>query len=99
MLRYLTRLPGGWGSAEVNSSRVIVLLNHWDERDEKDVELAARVNARLAGIPGAQAFGRTSRALGMRGGGSPVELVLGGPDYESLKQWRDLMLAEMEQHA
>jgi multidrug efflux pump len=97
VLRYLTRLPGGWGSSEVNSSRLIVLLNHWDEREEKDVDLAARVNAQLAGIPGAQAFGRTSRALNAGGGGSPVEMVLGGPDYESLKKWRDQMLAAMEQ--
>jgi multidrug efflux pump subunit AcrB len=26
----------------------------------------------------------------------PVRLVLGGPDYEQLRQWRDIMLAEME---
>ncbi|NRB70974.1 MAG: efflux RND transporter permease subunit [Xanthomonadales bacterium] len=96
VLRYLTRLPGGWGSAEVNSSRLIVLMQHWDERDERDVDIAARINEQLASIPGARAFGRTSRALGVRGGGSPIELVLGGPDYETLKRWRDRMLEAME---
>ncbi len=96
VLRYLTRLPGGWGSAEVNSSRLIVLMQHWDERDERDVDIAARINEQLASIPGARAFGRTSRALGVRGGGSPIEMVLGGPDYETLKRWRDRMLEAME---
>jgi multidrug efflux pump len=94
--RYLTRLPSGWGSTAVNSSRLMVLLNHWDDREETDREIAARINAQLGGIAGARAFGRTSRALGVRGGGSPIELVLGGPDYDTLRAWRDAMLAEME---
>lgn len=97
VLRYLTRLPGGWGSAEVNSSRLIVLLKHWDEREELDREIAARINAGLMEIPGARAFARTPRALGVRGGGSPIELVLGGPDYETLRQWRDDLLIAMEE--
>lgn len=94
--RYLTRVPGGWGSADVSTSRVIVLLKDWDDRDDNDMAVAARINAQLADIPGARAFGRTSRALGVGGGGTPIEMVLGGPDYESLKAWRDAMLARME---
>ncbi|MEM1411781.1 MAG: efflux RND transporter permease subunit [Pseudomonadota bacterium] len=95
--RYITRLPGGWGSAAVNSSRVIVLLEHWDERDEPDRAIAARINAGLMEIPGARAFGRTPRALGVRGGGQPIEMVLGGPDYDTLRAWRDEMLLAMEE--
>jgi len=95
VLRYLTRLPG-WGSAEVNQSFLIVLLQHWDEREDSDQDVAARTNSQLGRIPGARAFARTSRALGIRSGGTPIELVLGGPDYETLKEWRDLMIAEME---
>ena len=38
--RFLTRLPGTWGGAEVNSARAIVLLENWDERDESDQEIA-----------------------------------------------------------
>ncbi len=74
-----------------------MLLNHWDDRDESDLELATRLNAKLSGIAGARAFGRTSRALGVSSGGSPIELVLGGPDYETLKEWRDILLHKMEQ--
>jgi len=94
--RFLTRLPAGWGNAAVNSSRIIVLLEHWDNRDETDRDIAARFSAATRSIPGALIFIRTSRALGIRGNGSPVELVLGGPDYEQLKQWRDQMVAAME---
>ncbi len=93
--RFLTRLPG-WGSSAVNSSLVIVLLSHWDDREEADQEIAGRLRSQLSEIPGARIFVSTPRALGIRGGGSPVELVLGGPDYEQLKEWRDKMLFEME---
>jgi multidrug efflux pump len=34
----------------------------------------------------------TPQSLGIRGDGSPVNLVLGGPDYEQLQEWRDLLL-------
>jgi multidrug efflux pump len=40
--RFLTRLPGSWGGAEVNSARAIVLLENWNEREESDKEIAAR---------------------------------------------------------
>ncbi|NND45538.1 MAG: efflux RND transporter permease subunit, partial [Xanthomonadales bacterium] len=93
--RYLTRLPG-WGDASVNNSTLIVLLSHWDEREETDRELATRLGERFDAIPGARAFARTPRALGIRGDGNPIELVLGGPDYDQLKDWRDRMQAAME---
>ena len=93
--RYLTRLPG-WGSSAVNSSLMIVLLTHWDDREQTDQEIASWLRSETGAIPGARIFPRTPRALGIRGGGSPVQLVLGGPDYEQLKEWRDKMLIAMQ---
>ena len=94
--RFLTRLPG-WGSSSVNGGLVIVLLQHWDERELTDRAIAAGLQPRINQIPGARIFARTPRALGIRGDGTPVELVLGGPDYEQLKTWRDRLLRVMEQ--
>lgn len=93
--RYLTRLPGRNSSA-VNGAMVIVLLEHWDVREETDQDISGRLRKQLGAIPGARIFSRTPRALGIRGSGTPVELVLGGPDYEQLKEWRDAMLIAME---
>jgi len=93
--RYLTRLPG-WNSSAVNGSIVIVLLSHWDSREETDKEISGRLRKQLAAIPGARVFSRTPRALGIRGSGTPIQLVLGGPDYKQLKEWRDKMLVAME---
>ncbi len=94
--RFLTRLPGGFGRASVNSATIIVLLEHWDKRSQLDSELATWVSSQAKNIPEARIFARTPRALGIRSGASPVELVLGGSDYEQLKLWRDKMVAVME---
>jgi len=95
--RYLTRLPGSWGGAEVNSARSIVLLENWDLRDESDKEIASRLRERLMELPGVRSFVSSPSSLGLRSDGRPVEMVLGGPDYEQLREWRDLLLAAIEE--
>lgn len=95
-LRILLRLPASFGSTgEVNSARAIVILKPWGERKEGAEEVAARVRTRLAELPGVRASVVTPQSLGIRGDGRPVELVLGGPDYDQLREWRDLMLLAM----
>ena len=96
VLRHLVRLPGWSSGGEVNTSFVITLLTPWGDRDEADRELAARLRAAFDEVPGARIFARTPRALGVRSDGIPLEMVIGGPDYEQLKTWRDAMLAKME---
>jgi len=90
--RFLTRLPGSWGGAEVNSARSIVLLENWDVRDESDREIGDRLRVRLEALPGVRSFVFHGSSLGLRADGRPVEMVLGGPDYEQLVEWRDAML-------
>jgi len=95
--RFLTRLPGSWGGAEVNSARSIVLLENWALRDESDKDIGGRVRDRLAALPGVRSFVFHPSSLGFRSDGSPVEMVLGGPDYEQLREWRDQLLIALEQ--
>jgi len=91
--RFLTRLPGSWGGAEVNSARAIVLLENWDIRDESDKEIGARVRERLDALPGVRSFVAHPSSLGLQADSRPVQMVLGGPDYDQLRKWRDDMLA------
>jgi len=95
--RFLTRLPGSFGGGEVNSARSIVLLENWDERSENDKAIAARIRERLAVLPGVRSFVFTPSSLGLRSDGRPVEMIIGGPDYEQLQQWRDDLIARLEQ--
>ncbi|MDH3941378.1 MAG: efflux RND transporter permease subunit [Xanthomonadales bacterium] len=94
--RFITRLPGSWGGSEVNSARSIVLLENWSLRDESDKDIGGRVRKRLAELPGVRSFVFHPASLGLRSDGSPVEMVLGGPDYEQLRDWRDQMLIALE---
>jgi multidrug efflux pump len=94
--RFLTRLPGSYGGAEVNSARFIVLLENWDERDESDQEIGARVRERLEALPGVRSFVSHGSSLGLGGDARPVKMVIGGPDYGQLQGWRDEILAVLE---
>jgi len=94
--RFLTRLPGSWGGAEVNSARAIVLLENWDERDESDQEIGARLRDRLEQLPGVRSFVSHGSSFGMNAEARPVQMVIGGPDYDQLQQWRDALLAAIE---
>jgi multidrug efflux pump len=94
--RFLTRLPGSWGGAEVNSARAVVLLENWDERDESDQEIGARLRDRLEQLPGVRSFVSHGSSFGMSAEARPVQMVIGGPDYDQLQQWRDALLAAIE---
>lgn len=96
--RFLTRLPGGWGGGEINNARAIVLLENWDLRDETDKQVGARLRTQLETLPGVRSFVNSGSSLGIRSDGRPVSMVLGGPDYEQLQQWRDALLLELENH-
>ncbi|HET6592456.1 MAG TPA: efflux RND transporter permease subunit [Xanthomonadales bacterium] len=94
--RFLTRLPGSWGGAEVNSARSIVLLENWDLRDESDKEIGERLRVRLAELPGVLSFVSHGSSLGYGGDSRPLRMVMGGPDYEQLQRWRDELLLRLE---
>ena len=97
LTRFLLRLPGSrGGTGAVDTARFIVILDPFDERTESQAEISARLNERLAALPGVRAMIFPSSSLGIRSDGRPVELVIGGPDYEQLEQWRDILLATME---
>jgi multidrug efflux pump len=95
--RFLTRLPGSWGGAEVNTARAIVLLENWDLRDESDKEIGARLRSRLGELPGVLSFVSHGSSLGFAGDSRPLKMVIGGPDYEQLQRWRDDLLLRLEE--
>ena len=96
--RINSRVPGGFGaSEEMHSGQAIVLLRPWDERDVTTAELVEEVRAKLESIAGVRALPQIRQGL-VRTQGQPLQLVLGGPSYEDLVEWRDRMLARMEKN-
>ncbi|MCD7097575.1 efflux RND transporter permease subunit [Stenotrophomonas sp. MMGLT7] len=90
------RVPGGFGnSEEMHTGRVSVFLQDWSKRSEPTIDVAADIQRRLAGLTGVRVRTQVQGGL-VRGGGQPFQMVLGGPDYVELAQWRDRMLQRME---
>ena len=82
----------GWGGNSSNSGVIMVSMRPWQERDVTTAEAAGRVTGAWQTIPGVRAFAFMRSGLSRRGGGQPVQFVLGGPDYDTLAQWRDVIL-------
>ena len=88
----------GWGN---QSGIVNVTLVPWDEREITTQELLDQLNSKWSEIPDLRvmAFIRSGSPGGNRGGGSqPVQIVLGGPNYDELARWRDIVIDRASQN-
>ncbi len=98
ILRANPRVPGSFGaSEEMHTGRAMIFLQPWNLRDQSTVEIAGELEKKFSGLTGVRV--RTMAGGGLvRTRGQPFQLVLGGPDYKELSQWRDIMLAKMERN-
>jgi multidrug efflux pump len=94
--RLLVRAPRQFGILETfNSGIVVFVLDDWGKR-RSGWEIMDDVRARVADLPGVQAFPIMRQGFG-GGTQKPVQFVIGGGStYEELASWRDIMLAEIE---
>jgi multidrug efflux pump len=96
VVRANMRIPGGFGGAsEMNQARGFVVLAPWGERERTAEQIAQAVRSQMNQIAGARAFVGTPGGW-VRGGGSPVQVVIGGTDYKELVQWRDIVMERMQ---
>ncbi len=95
--RLLVRTPRSFGNfASFNSGIVIFTLNSWSERRSAWV-IMNEVRAKLADLPGVLAFPVMRQGFG----GSiqkPVQFVIGGGTYAELAEWRDTLLAKIDEN-
>jgi len=91
-----SRVPRGWGgSEEMHTGQVIIFLEDWGVRQQSTDEVVSGLRRQFAELPGVQV--RASVPGGLVGSrGQRYQLVLGGPDYAELAQWRDRVLERME---
>ncbi|RNF85942.1 efflux RND transporter permease subunit [Montanilutibacter psychrotolerans] len=91
-----TRVPGGFGAGEeMHTGQVIVFLQDWDKRKVSTNDVVDSLRGELGKLPGVRANPSVRTGL-VRSRGQPLQIVLGGPDYVELAQWRDRLLARME---
>ncbi|TVQ68718.1 MAG: efflux RND transporter permease subunit [Chromatiaceae bacterium] len=92
-MRVLARTPRGFGNADVvNNGFGIIVLEHWNQRERSAWEIMDSLSAQLREIPGVRTITVMRQGLGGRRVGQPVQFVIGGPDYDELVEWRDIML-------
>jgi len=93
-----SRVPRGWGGSEdMHTGQVIVFLRDWRDRDVSTAQVVEQLRGELSALPGVQARANVPGGLvGSRG--QRYQLVLGGPDYAELAQWRDRILARMREN-
>lgn len=92
--RVLFRLPGFGGGTQVNNGSVAASLAPWKERERTAFEIGEDVTKSLAGITGARVVVVQRGGFRSRGG-QPVQVVMGGSNYEELAAWRDRVLARV----
>ncbi|MCJ8302097.1 efflux RND transporter permease subunit, partial [Shewanella sp.] len=89
--RLLIRAPRSFGSsADFSNGMAIIVLEDWAVR-RSAAEITTDIRGRLSDLAGIRAFPVMRQAFG-RGVGKPVQFVLGGPSYEELARWRDIIL-------
>jgi multidrug efflux pump len=86
----------GWGGRAWRSF-VVFRLAPWEERDRPVSALVAELAPRMGEVTIARGFPVTPAGLGLRGNSTPVRVVIGGPDFESVEGWSTEFLRRAEQ--
>lgn len=97
VVRINVRIPGGFGSTDLNQARGFLLLAPWGERDRGAEQIAQSLRGPLGAIPGARASVTSPGGFSMSMG-APVQVVLGGTEYADLVQWRDKLMGLMQEN-
>lgn len=91
--RRVVARTGMWGSgSDVSTAFIYMPLNDWSERTKSAPAIAQELRQRFENIPGATAQVFLPPSLGIRGGGQPLQVVLGGTSYDELSGWRDKVM-------
>ena len=84
--------PGLSRPSPVNFAIAFVVLKPWRERARSQQEIVAQMFPQLLSIPGAMVFAINPPSLNQPGRQAPVQYVIGGPSYDTLREWSDIMV-------
>ncbi len=91
--RAVVAVPG-WGD---QAGIVNVTMAEWDKRSVSTGQVLQELNAKWEEIPDVRII--AFQQGGSRGGGGqPVQIVLGGPTYEELARWRDIVITRASEN-
>ncbi|HYW68972.1 MAG TPA: efflux RND transporter permease subunit [bacterium] len=87
----LAMIPGWGGGGGVNSGTGIIDLAPWEERDRTATQIARELTGELSQVTGVRVFVFEPSGLSFYWG-QPIQFVIGGPTYEELARWRDIII-------
>ncbi|RZJ91742.1 MAG: efflux RND transporter permease subunit, partial [Brevundimonas sp.] len=96
---YLISAPG-FGGGSYNSGNGVLILADWSKRERTADEIAKELNGKLRGQTDAQVNASTPGAFqrGGGGGGTGVEMIVTGSEYEPIYQWLQPILAAAQEN-
>ena len=90
--------PGFARPSPVNEGIVIVRLVPWEDRTQSQQDIVRQMTPKVSNFPGARVSVVNPPAFGGAGGyGQPIQFVLGGPDYETIRGWRDIVMQKAQE--
>lgn len=89
-------IVGSWGRPY--RAFMVLRLADWGERSAPLDEIMRGIIPATGKLTGARGFPVLPAGLGLRGSRTPLRVVIGGPDFESVKEWAAAMLEKAEQN-
>jgi multidrug efflux pump len=83
---------------EANRAFLIVGLAPWEERSRTQQEIVAEVSPLLREVPALRAFAVNPPGLGQSSFSQPVEVVIGGPDYDEVQEWAERLMEKAKEN-
>ncbi|MFW6077716.1 MAG: efflux RND transporter permease subunit, partial [Hyphomicrobiales bacterium] len=72
-------------------SFVVLRLDPWEERNNDQTAAFEVARKAASDLVGARGYPVVPAGLGMRGSSSPLRVVIGGPEFESVKEWANTL--------
>ena len=85
----------GWGNRPYRAF-VVMRLAPWEDRTDSQADIVNAMQPAARGLAGARAGVASPAGLGLRGNSTPLRIVVGGPDFEQVKQWAAALLEHAE---
>jgi len=89
--------PGLSRPSPVNFAIAFVVLKPWEERARSQQSIVKEFFPKLLSIPGANVFAINPPSLNQPGRKAPIQFVLGGPSYDTLKDWSKIIIEKTKE--
>ncbi|MCF8478976.1 MAG: efflux RND transporter permease subunit [Rhodospirillum sp.] len=90
----LFALAGSWNRP--HRGFVVGRLDDWENRKRSASDITTQLRRDLSGLTGARATPIVPAGLGLRGSRTPLQVVVGGPDYDQVLVWAEAILRRAE---